>query len=370
MNTELFITSHKFKTLERTISTGPNGSLLFVACNSGIDFANSVKKEYEKMLKLTKSIYSEVPIIGTHESPVTNIFSDTETRPRLSAHVAGSDVFVFQSVHENLSGNSVNENIQQLLQVVRTIKAHRAQTITVLTPYSPYSRQDKPTFMKREAALASLFADQLKIAGADVYLTYHAHTIGLCGFYEPEIKFVALSGLYLFLKIFEKFKERRDVAVISTDAGGAKFAIRLSEILKITYAISSKFRRKKDDSNLIGIIGDLEDKKIAIITDDETVTGKSILNTVKSIYEDHGIKETYVAVSHLKVRKEYFDGFVEAFEKYGLKELHITDTIPQIPELLKLDFVKMHSITGIMASTINRLHFNRSITEYFIEENV
>lgn len=360
-----FITPEFFDTMKKKKLAGPNGWLLFVACNSGVDFAEQVKREYETMLAAQQSELSEIPLMGTKKEKITRVFSDTETCPRLPDHVAGSDTYIFQCVQENISGNTANENIQQLLQVVRTLRAHRARTITVVTPYSPYSRQDKPTFMKREAALASLFADQLKVAGADIYLTYHPHTLSLYGFYEPDMRFVALSGLDLFVEMFEKMRGMDNVVAVSTDAGGAKFTVHYSEAMNVSHAIASKFRRGKDKSNLLGIIGDFENKKVAIVTDDETVTGSSIISTIKSLKKNHGIEEIYAAVTHLKVKQEYLPEFVEAHEKFGLKELHVTDTIPQVPEFLKLDFVVMHPLAGVFASTINRLHYNQSISEIF-----
>jgi ribose-phosphate pyrophosphokinase len=219
--------------------------------------------------------------------------------------------------------------------------------------------------MKRETALASLFADQLKVTGADVYLTYHPHTLSLYGFYEPEIKFVALSGLDLFVDMFKDRQGMDNVVAVSTDAGGAKFTVHYSDSMGISHAIASKFRKGKEKSNLLGIIGDLEDKKVAIITDDETVTGSSILNAVKSLYKNYGVKETYAAVSHLKVKAEYLDRFVECHNKFGLKEVHVTDTIPQIKELLKLKFIVMHHLEGMFAATINRMHYNQSISQVF-----
>jgi len=360
-----FITPEQFEILKKRDLSGPSGWLQFVACNSGIEFADAVRQKYETMLDENGSELKSIPIIGSREHPVTEIFSDSETRPRLPCHVAGSNAYVFQCVQENITGNTVNENIQQLLQVVRTLRAHRAKTITVVTPYSPYSRQDKPTFMKREAALASLFADQLKVAGADIYLTYHPHTLALYGFYEPTIKFVALSGLDLFKSIFDDKRGMDNVVAVSTDAGGAKFTVHYSKAMDISHAIASKFRKGNDSSSLMGIIGELSDKRIAIITDDETVTGGSILDAVEALHTDYGIEECYVAVSHLKVKREFLERFVRANREYGLKELHVTDTIPQSPELLQLDFVVTHSLAGMFAVTINRLHYNQSVSEVF-----
>ncbi len=359
-----FVTPEKFDQLKKRTLSGPNGWLLFVACNTGIGFAQSVKSEYEKMLRENNSELESIPMLGSYDEPVTTIFADKETCPRLNHHVAGSNAYVFQCAHEYITPNTINENIQQLLQVIRTLRAHRAKSITVVTPYYPYSRQDKPSFLAREATLASLFADQLKVAGAGVHLTYHPHALSLYGFYEPEMMLVALSGLDLFLDIFSQFKGRDDVVAVSTDAGGAKLTVHFSDAMDIPYAIANKFRPGKDRANLLGIIGDLSNKKIAIITDDETVTGSSIINACRWLYQN-GVHEIYAAVSHMKLREEYIPRLVELHEKFGLKEFHTTDSIPQIPAITKLPFLKVHSLARRFAATINHLHYNQSVSELY-----
>lgn len=359
-----FITPEDFDNIKKKELSGPNGWLLFVACNSGTAMAEAVKAEYESMLIDKKSGLSEIPLLGgSGNKPITTVFPDTETCPRLPQHVAGSNAYVFQNVHEIISGNSVNENIQQLLQVVRTLRSHRAKTITVVTPYMPYSRQDKPTFFQREATLTTLFADQLKVAGADIHLAYHPHTLSLYGAYEPEMMLISLSGLDLFIDMFAEMKGMEDVAVVSTDAGGAKFAVHYSSAMKVSYAIANKYRKSKDQASLLGIIGELENKRVAIITDDETVTGNSVINAAESLHLNYGVKEIYAAVSHAKIRPEYVERLKHARKHFGLKELHITDTIPQVPALLDLDFVKLHKLSKRFAATINRLHYNQSVRQ-------
>lgn len=360
-----FITPEQFESIKRTDLSGPNGWLLFVACNAGLDLAEKTKKEYEKMLHASNSSLKTIPLLGSTEEPITQVFKDTETCPTLPKNVAGSNAVVFQSLHNNTSDFTVNENIIQLLQIVRTLKAHRARTITVVTPYDAYSRQDKPTFMQREATLSSLFADLLKTAGANIHVIYHPHTLSLYGFYEPEMMLVALSGLDLFIEMFKDKMNMKDVITVSTDAGGAKFTVHYANAMNIAHAISNKYRAEKEKCNMLGIIGDLKNRKSAIIIDDETVTGSSILNAVEVLHKEHGIEQIFAAVSHMKMKNEYIPKLINAHENFGLKELHTTDTVPQTPELLGLDFVKEHSLAGIFASTVNRLHYNQSVRELF-----
>ncbi len=362
----LFITPEQFEEKKAFEISGPNGWILFVACNDGAALARSVKREYEYLLSKNNSP-KQIPLLGTAQNPLTRIFSDSESCSRLDKPVAGSNAYVFQCVHHNSSSNSVNENIQQLLQTVRTLRAHRAKTITVVIPYCPYSRQEKPSHMAREAVLARLFADQLKIAGADVFLTYHPHTPSLYGFYEPKVVLVSLSGLDLFASVFSAMAGNSKTIAVSTDAGGAKFTIHFSDLLDIPYAIANKFRPGREKTDFLGIIGELSEKSRAIILDDEMVTGSSLVNTIKTIHQAYGIEEIFAAISHNKIRKETVPLLIKAHKEYGLKKIHTTDSIPQSEEVLSLEFIEVHSLGGVFASTINRLHYNRSVSEFFLQ---
>lgn len=370
-----FITPEMFEyEIKKKELRGPNGWLLFVACNQGIELARKVKNEYETLLKKNGSELKEIPLINdalkdvSLEGKITKVFDDTETTPRLPEHVAGSNAFVFQSVHELQSGNTANENLMQLLQTVRTLKVHGAKTITTVTPYSPSSRQDKPTTFKREATISKLNADLLITAGINGVLVYHPHSESIRGFYEPSARFTALNGLDLFIEIMDqKFHGREEVICVSTDSGAAKSTIYFANAMDVEYAIASKFRPKQEKTDLIGIIGNLLGKKIAIIGDDESVTVSSLSNVVKDLFVKYGIKETYILISHNKVRPKYLHRLIEAHKEYGLKELHVTDTIPQAGEIRNLPFVKVHSLAESFAFTINRLHYNQSVSKLFYQ---
>ena len=362
--------------------SGPNGWLLFVACNQGLELARKVKREYETLLKKNGSELKEIPLINDSvkkvslEGKITRVFEDTETSPRLPEHVAGSNAFVFQSVHELQSGNTVNENFMQLLQVVRSLREHSSKTITAVVPYSPSSRQEKPTAYQRESILARLNADLLIEAGISGVLYYHLHADSIRGFYKAGIKFTSLNGLDLFIDTMDKrFHGREDVICVSTDSGAAKSTVQFADALGVEYAIGNKLRPKQEKTDLIGIIGNLKGKKIAVIGDDESVTVSSLMNIVKWLYDGYttkegehiSIKETYILISHNKIRPEHLHKLIKAHERYGLREFHVTDTIPQTDEVLSLPFIRVHSLAERFARTINRLHYNQSVSKLFYQ---
>lgn len=367
-----FITPEEWNAMKLDLKwlSGPSGWLLFVACNSGVELAKRVKSEYENLLVENHSQLKEIPFFYENEDGelMTKVFEDTETRPRLPDHVAGSNVFIFQALDHLIDGASVNENTMQLYQMIRTLKVHGAKTITAVTPYSAYARQDKPSFLEREATLARLHADLTIASGVDQVVVYHPHTESIRGYYEPHARFVPLNGMDLFIKIFNKFKGLENVATVSTDAGGAKFTMYHASAMEISHAITNKFRRKEEEAELLGVIGDLEGKKIAIITDDESVTFGSVLGACQGLYEK-GITEIYAAISHNKIIPLGLERLHEAHTKYGLKEFHTTNSYPFPDEVAQLDFVHVHSLEKRFARTINRLHYNQSVSGLFYRPN-
>jgi phosphoribosylpyrophosphate synthetase len=69
----------------------------------------------------------------------------------------------------------------------------------------------------------------------------------------------------------------------------------------------------------------------------------------------------------MKLHKDHIPKLEKAHRRWGLKEIHITDTIPQIPEILNLDFMVVHSLARRFAGVINRMHYNQSVSKLFEE---
>ncbi len=339
---------------------------------NGVDsLAKRVVKEYESLLETNGEHILNVPFIDYsldsfgEKGPLVRTFEDSETCPRIPTHIAGSDAYLFASSHEFITDRTVNDNIYRLFQTVRTLKSHGANNITVVSPYLPYARQDKPSFSKRECTGAKLFADLLYGSGANGILFYDPHNETLRGFFEPNIRVTTLSGLDLFVDIYSRFKKNLETVCVSTDAGGSKPIIRMAGLLELAYAIGNKYRPEQEKVEKIGIIGEVKGKKTALLSDDETVTFKSLLGIASGLKEDYGVKETYVALSHMKLTRKNISRMIDAHENYGVKEVHITDSIPQSNELLSLDFVKVHPLAERVMYTINRLHYDRSITALY-----
>jgi phosphoribosylpyrophosphate synthetase len=196
-------------------------------------------------------------------------------------------------------------------------------------------------------------------------LTYHPHSLATQGFYEPEIRFVYLSGLDLFIDVFSKEKEKEDVIVFSTDAGGVDFTKPYSDFMRIEYGVTIKHRAKQKKTDTLGLAGEMQGKSKAIILDDETATLGSFIGTTERLVQDHRFQDIYWGVSHMKLKETQIYKLKKANKEYNVKEVHITDTIAQTKRLLDLDFVISHSIAERFARTINRIHYGKSVSKLF-----
>ncbi|MDD2714955.1 MAG: ribose-phosphate diphosphokinase [Candidatus Wallbacteria bacterium] len=359
----LFISQETYSQIREKKLKGPNGWLLFYATESGFRRAQRVVDIYNDRLSQCSDAGKQVELIHKREdgTPVIKGYDDTETNPRLPNHVAGANVFVFSDPHSRVSGKSVNDEIYRTLQLVYTLKVHGAHEVNLVMPYLPYSRAERSSYLKREAAQSELFAKLLDTAGVNRVITYHLHSDAIKAFFQPK-RVVGLSGMDFFIELLSRFKGDLQSVVISTDAGGAKQTYLLAQNLNLDYAVSSKYRStSKETTENLGIIGNLEGKRVALITDDETVTFGSFLNAIKNLKARHDVQEIYAAVSHFKLMPKYLNNLIEC-TKFGLKKLYVTDTIPQIPELLNQTFIEQKSLDDLLVFVINRLHYDQSVS--------
>lgn len=348
---------------------GPNGWLLFVACDAGKDLAQKVHQSYQDVLQ--KKYWSNDPVV---EIPLmTDITKRFEgnghdgTSPRIPKHVAGADVYLFQSVmDERVNSEGVNEGVWQLGQAAFTLKSHRVNRVTAILPYFPYSRQDKPSHKEREAALARHTADYLVNAGVDCVISYHPHTTAIVGFFPNDKPFQYISGIDLFADVFSPFKGNTETIAVSLDAGGLKETIHLAGALDIDFGLTAKDRPKQKQTNTLGVLGKLKGKQRGVLTDDETATFSSCFDAIKLLSQpEYGLHEFHVGISHMRLGLEYIDRLREANEKYGMIKLHTTDSVPQRDEILSLPFVEVHSLAKMWAYVINHVHYDLSVSKLF-----
>ena len=371
-----FVTPQDYQRLISERLYSHRGWLLMVPCTSGLEMCRNIVAAYERNLRENGIDDKRVPVAyGEYKdgSP-GRVFLDGEFQTRLPCHVAGSDAYVVQCLHNKQLSKSVNDNLMELKLTGRALKVHGANHITAVLPYLAYSRGDKPTYMQREPVTSKLVADELLNAGFDAVISYHPHTEAVRGFFEPGIRFIPINGLDLAVSIAWQYKNRKDAIVIAPDVGSGSTARHFADGLGLDFAISDKTRKANGDIDSLGILGHLEGKKIGIGTEDETVTCDT-LHRSSQWYHQAGLEEIIWIVSHLKVDEQMVkeNGKVlhvlkmmeDMHKKFNVTAIHTTDSIPQTEAFKKLDFLKIHSIAERLMIAINHLFYEVSISGPF-----
>ena len=298
--------------------------------------------------ELAKSVceYLDIPV-GQAE---VFKFANDNTFVRIHENIRQRDVFIIQP-----TCYPVNDNLMELLIMIDACKRASAGRITAVVPYYGYGRTDKKD-QPRVPITARLVADLLTAAGADRLLTIDLHAGQIQGFFNipvDELTTLPLLGDYFAAK------EIQDLVVVAVDIGISKKARDIAERLGAPLAIIEKRRMSNDDtSETMNVIGEVEGKT-ALVFDDEIVTGGSIVNAAKALYEQ-GVKDVFCCVTHPVMSK---DGF-EFMAKSKFTEVVVTDTTPMPSENRNGKFTVL-SVAPLLGEAIYRIHKGQSIGELF-----
>jgi ribose-phosphate pyrophosphokinase len=123
-------------------------------------------------------------------------------------------------------------------------------------------------------------------------------------------------------------------------------------------AIVDKRRPKANISEVMNIIGDVEDKT-CIIVDDMVDTAGTLGKAADALIDVGGARRVVAYATHGVLSGKAY----ENLEKTKLHELVITDTIPLRPEFVGFNKVRQLAVAGILAETIDRIDKKQSISE-------
>lgn len=298
--------------------------------------------------QLAKDICKYLKIQLTH--CLVGRFSEGEIRVKIEENIRGKDVFVIQP-----SCPPVNENLMELLILIDALKRASANRITAVMPYYGYARQDRKD-QPRVPITAKLVANLITVAGADRVLTMDLHAGQIQGFFDIPLDHLFAVGV--FVDYFKKLK-LKDLVVVSPDVGGIKMARAYAKRLNAGLAIVDKRRISPEATEVVHILGDIENKNIVIV-DDLISTGSSLIEAVEALNKQ-GAKQIRAAISHGVL----CGSAIERIDKCKtLKELMITDSIP-LDDSKKHPKVKVLSIAELMGEAIKRIHNEESVSSLF-----
>jgi ribose-phosphate pyrophosphokinase len=269
-------------------------------------------------------------------------------------------VFLHQALHDPVGGRSVDRNYLTCLIAARAFRQWGANRVTGVLPYLAYARQDKPTKFAREPTTAELMADLSIEAGLDRLVVWDPHTDRIHGFYG-SVPVDGLNPLPLFVEEFDRFRGRQDVIAVAPDAGASKSIMHFARALKVSSAVASKYRPRPEEAEVSEIMGDFGGKRIAIVLDDMINTGGTVEATVTKLIQEKGIEDVYLGVSHNLGAQRALDRLTNLHLDYGLREIVVTNSVPQTEAFRALSYLTIRSLSDPLARVINRIHYNRAV---------
>ncbi|MDN3651572.1 ribose-phosphate pyrophosphokinase [Thalassotalea ponticola] len=279
-------------------------------------------------------------------------FSDGEISVEITENVRGSDVFIIQSTCA-----PTNNNLMELIVMVDALRRASAGRITAVIPYFGYARQDRRVRSARVPITAKVVADFLSSVGVDRVLTVDLHAEQIQGFFDVPVDNVFGSPILLEDMLN---KDLDNPVVVSPDIGGVVRARAVAKLLNDTdLAIIDKRRPKANVSQVMHIIGDIQDRD-CIIVDDMIDTGGTLCKAAAALKE-HGARRVFAYATH-----PVFSGAAaENIRNSVIDEMVVTDSIPLSDEFKKIDKVRQLSLAGMLSEAIRRVSNEESISAMF-----
>ncbi|HEU5342842.1 MAG TPA: ribose-phosphate pyrophosphokinase [Ktedonobacterales bacterium] len=277
-------------------------------------------------------------------------FTNENIFVKIDENVRGCDVFVVQPLT-----SPVNRSIMELLIILDAFKRASAQRVTAVIPYYAYGRTDKKD-QPRVPITARLIADCLSVAGAGRMLTLDLHAGQIQGFFNIPVDELTAKNL---MANYIRGHQIPDLTVVATDAGFAKKARNLAELLDAPLAIVEKRRVANDGrSEAMSLIGSVEGRN-ALIVDDEIDTAGSLTQAAQ-VVRAHGAEDVYACASHGVLSGPA----IERLRAAAFKEIILTDSVPLRAEK-RLPNITTLSVAPLFAGAIERIHEERSVSELF-----
>ncbi len=282
-------------------------------------------------------------------------FANDETYCRYLESIRGADVFIVQT-----GCPPVDKNLMELLLMIQAAKLASAKRITAVIPWYPYARQDRKA-KPREPISARLFADMLQLAGVDRVLTMDLHAGQIQGFFTIPVDH--MTALQLFATHFRDLGlTGPGVVAVAPDAGRAKHAVRFAEMIDASFAIMHKMRPEHERAEITEVTGRVRDK-VAIIGDDVTITGGTLIAGAQALKEQ-GATEVNVFVTHAL----FSDAALEQLGESEIDRIVITDSVP-IDLRNRPDNLTVLSVSGLLAEAIMNVFADDSVSAIFGGEN-
>ena len=275
-------------------------------------------------------------------------YSDGEFQPSFEESVRGARIFIVGSTHPS------SENLMEMLLMRDAAKRASARHITAVMPYFGWARQDRKD-KPRVPIGAKLVANLLVAAGATRIITMDLHADQIQGFFEKPVDHLYASTI--FIPYIDSLK-LNELTIASPDMGGSKRAYAYSRFLESNVVVCYKQRKKANIISHMELIGDVTDKNVIIV--DDMVDTAGTLTKAADLMVERGAKSVRAIATHALLSGNAY----EKIEESKLKELIITDSIPQVKKSKK---IKVLTCSKLFADVMKNVNNNQSINSFFIK---
>ncbi|SFB81396.1 ribose-phosphate pyrophosphokinase [Marinospirillum celere] len=279
-------------------------------------------------------------------------FSDGEIAIEINENVRGKDVFVIQSTCA-----PTNDHLMELVLMVDALRRASAHRITAVIPYFGYARQDRRVRSSRVPISAKLVADMMVAAGVNRVMTMDLHADQIQGFFDVPVD--NIYGSPVLLDDIER-QNYDDMVVVSPDVGGVVRARAIAKELNDTdLAIIDKRRPQANQSQVMHIIGDIENRT-CILVDDMVDTAGTLCKAAEAL-KKRGAKRVVAYSTHAVLSGAALNNLANSM----LDELVVTDTIPLTATAIDSGKIRQLTVSGLLAEAVRRVSNEESISSMF-----
>jgi ribose-phosphate pyrophosphokinase len=256
-------------------------------------------------------------------------------------------------------GVTPNDALMELLILTDAARRASARRITAVLPYYGYARQDRKD-RPRVPITGKLVANLIYTAGARRVLALDLHANQIQGFFDIPVDHLYSINLFRDHLLQQNLE---NLVVVSPDVGGIKMARAYAEILGAPLAVVDKRRWSGQETEVMNLIGDVEDKNVVIV-DDLISTGGSLTEAASAL-KDRGALNISATIVHPVLAGPALDRVKNSV----LTELAVANSIP-VPKSAQNGKIKVLSVAPILAEAIRRINNDESVSNLFANAKV
>lgn len=279
-------------------------------------------------------------------------FSDGELRVELRDNVRGCTAYILQPTCA-----PANDTLMEVLLIADALRRSSVQKIVAVIPYYGYARQDRRPGYTRVPISASVVATMLQGVGINHVITVDLHATQIQGFFHIPVDNLGAQSLFVS-DIYHRWRDENPI-IVSPDVGGVARARAVAkQSQNMDLAIVDKRREKANESEVMNIIGNVEDRT-CIMIDDMVDTAGTLGKAANALIDVGRARRVVAYATHGVLSGKALDNLNNS----KLHELVVTDSIPLSAQFEQCAKVRQISIAHLLAETIARVQSGKSVSE-------